>query len=179
MHPFFCPRSFKIVPFYHNLCLLCRRYLRNFRLCGPVLLFLSPPQRYSAQASNPQAPVLQYHIHCSVFPLCFCNRASMKYYARLCKHTLARDWVLPGELRSTHPGTRLLHIPLHPGGYSRCCARAYDIVFRILHPTSRDPFPNGQKAVRFMLLSSIIGAISFHLYTAVSDEKTTQDNKQF
>ncbi|NBK20267.1 transposase [Anaerotruncus sp. 1XD22-93] len=27
MHPSFCPRSFKIVPFYHNPRLLCRRYL--------------------------------------------------------------------------------------------------------------------------------------------------------
>ena len=28
MHPSFCPRSFKIVPFYHSPCLLCRRYLK-------------------------------------------------------------------------------------------------------------------------------------------------------
>ena len=27
MHPSFCPRSFKIVPFYHSPCLLCRHYL--------------------------------------------------------------------------------------------------------------------------------------------------------
>ena len=30
MHLSFCPRSFKIVPFYRSPCLLCRHYLTEF-----------------------------------------------------------------------------------------------------------------------------------------------------